>query len=247
MINRRAKLRNAGLRFFRGSKVVLYTSQATNTNSYDDADIVAYSVASGQAKTILHGGFHAIYLPDGYLVYMHSGTLFAIPFDAKRLETTGPATAVVENVVASPDRGTAQFSISDNGTLVYVAGSAVDRNVSIYWMDADGKFTPAPRNARRLRQSCALSGWQAIGDGHQNHPKGRTSGFMIWSETLSRGSLLRVTEISGLSGRRMASASFTTHLKKESRKIFGGFDPMAAEAQPLNAKRQLPESGIVDS
>ncbi len=124
-----------------GSKVVLYTSEATNTNSYDDADIVAYSVASGQPKTILHGGFHAIYLPDGYLVYMHSGTLFAIPFDPKRLETTGLATAVVENVVASPDRGTAQFSISDNGTLVYVAGSAVDRNVSIYWMDAEGNFT----------------------------------------------------------------------------------------------------------
>ena len=125
-----------------GSKEVLYTSQATNTNFYEDADIIAYSVASGQPKTILHGGFHAIYLPDGYLVYMHSGTLFAIQFDPKRLETTGPATAVVENVVASPDRGTAQFSISDNGTLVYVAGSAVDRNVSIYWMDTEGNPSP---------------------------------------------------------------------------------------------------------
>ncbi len=126
----------------RGSKVVLYTSEATNTNTYDDADIVAYSVASGQAKTILHGGFHAIYLPSGYLVYMHNGTLFAIPFDLKRLEVSGQAAAVVDNVVANPSSGAAQFSISDTGTLVYVAGSAVDRNVSIYWMDADGKFTP---------------------------------------------------------------------------------------------------------
>jgi Tol biopolymer transport system component len=171
-----------------GSKVVLYTSQATNTNSYEDADIVAYSVASGQPKTILHGGFHAIYLSDGYLVYMHSGTLFAIPFDAKRLETAGQATAVVENVVASPDRGTAQFSISDNGTLVYVAGSAVDRNVSIYWMDADGKFSP-------LRETPGDYGNLALSpDGKRLAMDIRTSKRTdIWIYDLERDTLSRLT------------------------------------------------------
>src|ERR1700685_1438709 len=60
-----------------------------------------------------------------------------------------------------------------------------------------------------------------------------TFGFTIWSETRSRGSHLLQTEIPipGLFGRRMASALFTTYLKKESRKISGGFVPMAAEAQ----------------
>ena len=171
-----------------GSKAVLYTSQATNTNSYDDADIVAYSIASGQAKTILHGGFHAVYLPDGYLVYMHSGTLFAIPFDPKRLETTGDATAVVENVVASPDRGTAQFSISDNGTLVYVSGSAVDRNVSIYWMDADGHFTPL-RETPGDYQNLALSP-----DGKRLAMDIRASKKTdIWIYDLERDTLSRLT------------------------------------------------------
>jgi Tol biopolymer transport system component len=171
-----------------GSKTVLYTSQATNTNSYDDADIVAYSVASGQAKTILHGGFHAIYLPDGYLVYMHSGTLFAIPFDPKQLQTAGPATAVVENVVASPDRGTAQFSISDNGTLVYVAGSAVDRNVSIYWMDTEGNFSPL-REAPGDYQNLALSP-----DGKRLAMDIRASKRTdIWIYDLDRGTLSRLT------------------------------------------------------
>lgn len=171
-----------------GSKTVLYTSQATNTNSYEDADIVAYSVASGQPKTILHGGFHAIYLPDGYLVYMHSGTLFAIPFDAKRLETAGQATAVVENVVASPDRGTAQFSISDNGTLVYIAGSAVDRNLSIYWMDAEGNFSPL-RETPGDYSNLALSP-----DGKRLAMDIRTSKRTdIWIYDLERGTLSRLT------------------------------------------------------
>jgi eukaryotic-like serine/threonine-protein kinase len=171
-----------------GSKVVLFTSESANTNTYDDADIAAYSVASGQTKTILHGGFHAIYLPSGYLTYMHNGALFAIPFDLKRLETTGPATAVVDNVVASPTNGTAQFSISDTGALVYVAGSAVDRNFSIYWMDADGKFTPlreTPGDYRNL----ALSP-----DGNRlamdiREPK-RTD---IWIYDLERDTLSRLT------------------------------------------------------
>jgi eukaryotic-like serine/threonine-protein kinase len=171
-----------------GSKVVLYTSQATSTNSYEDADIVAYTVASGQPKTILHGGFHAIYLPDGYLVYMHSGTLFAMPFDAKRLEATGPSVAVVENVVASTDRGTAQFSISDNGTLVYVAGSAVDRNLSIYWMDAEGKFSP-------LRETPAEYGSLALSpDGKRLAMDIRAlKKTDIWIYDLERDTLTRLT------------------------------------------------------
>jgi len=172
----------------RSSKVVLYTSEATNTNTYDDADIVAYSVASGQAKTILHGGFHAIYSPSGYLVYMHNGTLFAVPFDLKRLEVSGQAAAVVDNVVASPSSGAAQFSISDTGTLVYVAGSAVDRNVSIYWMDADGNFTPlreTPGDYRNLALS--PDGKRLAVDIHE--PK-RTD---IWVYDLERDTLTRLT------------------------------------------------------
>jgi Tol biopolymer transport system component len=49
---------------------------------------------------------------------------------------------VVEGVTSSPGHGGAQFSFSDTGTFVYVAGSAVNTDVSIYWMDAAGKFTP---------------------------------------------------------------------------------------------------------
>ena len=38
--------------------------------------------------------------------------------------------------------GGAQFSISESGTLVYVAGRSATQNVSIYWMDREGRFTP---------------------------------------------------------------------------------------------------------
>ncbi len=127
--------------FLPTGKDVVFTSSPTSRN-FDDADIVVYSAGSGKPKTILHGGSYARYLPSGHLVYVHNGTLFAVPFDIKRLEVTGQPAPVVEGVATNPDRGGAQFSVSDSGTLMYVAGSAANLNVSIYWMDAAGKFTP---------------------------------------------------------------------------------------------------------
>jgi Tol biopolymer transport system component len=124
-----------------GGKAVLFTSNTHQTN-YEDSDIVVYSVISGQRKTVQRGGFYARYLPSGHVVYMHEGTLFAVPFDLKRLELTGQPAPILEGVVTSPFFAGAQFSFSETGNLVYVAGRSELQNVSIYWMDHEGKFTP---------------------------------------------------------------------------------------------------------
>jgi Tol biopolymer transport system component/predicted Ser/Thr protein kinase len=124
-----------------GSKDVIYTDH-TSGGQFDDADIAVYSTVSGKVKTVLHGGSYPRYLPSGHLVYVHNSTLFAVPFDSTRLEVTGQSAPVVEGVASNPSHGGAQFSFSDSGAFVYVAGSAVNLDVSIYWMDAAGKFTP---------------------------------------------------------------------------------------------------------
>jgi serine/threonine-protein kinase len=124
-----------------GGKDVVFTSSVLR-GSFEGADIVAYNMPTGQRKTVLHGGFYARYLPTGYLVYMHEGTLFAVPFDAKRLEVTGPAAPLLESVVTNPGTGGAQFSFSEAGNLVYVPGGSSAGVRSIYWMDHEGRFQP---------------------------------------------------------------------------------------------------------
>ena len=124
-----------------GGNAVLFTS-STEVGNYENADIVVYSMASGQRKTVQRGGFHARYVFSGHVVYMHEGTLFAVPFDLKRLEVTGPPAPILDGIVTNPATGGAQFSLSDTGNLVYVAGGSVFQNFSIYWMDREGKFTP---------------------------------------------------------------------------------------------------------
>jgi serine/threonine-protein kinase len=122
-----------------GSGAVLFTSSATGAD-FEGGDIVVYS-ASGQRKTLQRGGFYAGYVRSGHVVYMHEGTLFAVPFDLKQLEVTGQPAPILEGVATNPSLGVAQFSFSETGNLVYVAGRRV-QGVSIYWMDREGKFTP---------------------------------------------------------------------------------------------------------
>ena len=124
-----------------GGKAVLFTTSTTGGN-FESGDIVVYSMASGQRKTAHRGGFYARYLPSGHVVYMHEGTLFAVPFDLQRLELTGQPAPILEGIVTNPGVGGAQFSFSETGNLVYVSGGAGAQNVSIYWMDREGKFTP---------------------------------------------------------------------------------------------------------
>jgi Tol biopolymer transport system component len=141
-----------------GSKALLFTSNTTGGTlaGFEDADIIVYSMASGQRKTLQRGGFYARYLPSGHVLYMHEGTLFAVPFDPKLLEVTGQPAPILEGVVTSPVFAGAQFSFSETGNLVYVAGRAGIQNVSIYWMDREGKFTPlreTPGNYNNLALS----------------------------------------------------------------------------------------------
>jgi serine/threonine-protein kinase len=106
-----------------GGQAVLYTVSMGN-NLWDKAKIFVQPLKpAGARKLIIDGGSDARYLPTGQIVYAYQGTLFAIPFDLKRLEVTGGPVPVVEGVRRSqPATGTAQFSFSNNGSLVYVPG-----------------------------------------------------------------------------------------------------------------------------
>jgi len=47
----------------------------------------------------------------------------AVPFDAKRMATTGTAVPAVESILQSTPTAAAQYAVSENGSLVYVAAN----------------------------------------------------------------------------------------------------------------------------
>jgi serine/threonine-protein kinase len=137
-------------RFVGDSKTVLFTvGEIYNPDYYDDAYIDAVNLDTGVRKRILAGANQARFLTGGYLVYGKGGTLFAERFDVDRLETIGQPVPVLEDVGGDPTAGVVHFSLSDNGSLVYVPGGGDANTHTLAWVDRSGEREqiPAPLHA----------------------------------------------------------------------------------------------------
>ncbi len=131
---------------------ILYVNGGTSAAFSDDAMIVAQSLRTGERKTVIQGGTAPRYLSTGHLIYAQGGRLLAIPFDQSRLEVTGTAFPVVEDVWQGLG-GYAAYDVSRNGALVSL--SAGDRGVgnrTLTWVDRTGTRFPIDATARQYSQ-----------------------------------------------------------------------------------------------
>jgi Tol biopolymer transport system component/tRNA A-37 threonylcarbamoyl transferase component Bud32 len=65
---------------------------------------------------------NASYAPPGHLLFHREATLFAQPFNANSLETTGDAIQVAGGVSFNASNGRGDFDASQEGTLIYFQG-----------------------------------------------------------------------------------------------------------------------------
>ena len=121
-----------------GTHVLFTLANGSAPDRWERAHVIVQSLTSPERKTLIEGGSDSWYVPTGHLVYALSGRLFAVAFDLQRLELAGDPVPIVEGVRRStgstsgigvvatrPGAGEAEFSISETGTLAYVAGSPV--------------------------------------------------------------------------------------------------------------------------
>jgi serine/threonine-protein kinase len=119
-------------------RAVLFTVIPTRGNvpgisaSMPSARIEALDLRTGKKQVVLRGGGRPRLTPDGHLLYVSGGTLYAVAFDSELLQTRGEPVAVV---VTS---GLLDFDVSDEGTLVYQANSAVQTK-ELVWVDRQGR------------------------------------------------------------------------------------------------------------
>jgi serine/threonine-protein kinase len=182
-----------------GNRAVLYTANVVAAN-YDEADIVAVSLDTGEQKIILHGGFFARYLPvsedTGYLIYLHESTLLAAPFSVKKLALTGPKTPILEDVSSNTVSG-GDFAISvarpESSPFIYLSGKGQSGAARITWVASDGKaqllhapvgiyFTP------RFSPDGKRIAFSMVG----------SQGEDIWMKDLERDTPSRLTFLPGL-------------------------------------------------
>ena len=139
---------------------VLYTIGSA-TGNYDQAKIAVLSLRDGRSQVILEGGTSARYV-RGHIVYSHSGTLFAVPFDTDQLKVTGSPVPIASDVAERPGavrgrspNGASYFVAADDGTLVYVPqGPSLPSE--LVWVNRKGVATPVS-NIRRDYDSPRIS------------------------------------------------------------------------------------------
>jgi eukaryotic-like serine/threonine-protein kinase len=110
--------------------------------NWDFARIAALSLETGELDFLINGGTSPHFVATGHLVFTRGKTLMAAPFDVARRKVTGAAVTVLDGVKTEA-WGAAQFAVSDEGTLIYLPGSAgwMGKLVSV---DRRGVATPLP-------------------------------------------------------------------------------------------------------
>jgi dipeptidyl aminopeptidase/acylaminoacyl peptidase len=87
------------------------------------------------------------YLSPGYIVYVAQGVLYGVRFDARSLSVQGEAVPILDGVLTK-DGGAAELAVADNGTLVFVPGSARPALRRLAWVSRNGSTTALPLEPR---------------------------------------------------------------------------------------------------
>ena len=163
-----------------------------------DNELVIRSLASEDEKVILRGGFGFRYVPSGHIVYAVNRTsdhvdLAAVPFDLNSRQVTGPSVNVIPDVELSISGNTAQFFVSETGTLVYVPTSSTTqiRGTRLVSVSGSGQPTLIPAEPHDYSDPRVSPDGRFIAahlQGDQND---------IWVTDVVRGTLVRLSYDAG--------------------------------------------------
>jgi serine/threonine-protein kinase len=174
-----------------GGRAVLFTV-LHQIDSPENAEIDLLELQSGRRNVLFRGGSNPHYAASGHVVYGVSGTLWAVPFDIDKLQVHGTPVQVAENVMMKVS-GALNFSVAQDGSLVYVPGETVGNpQITLVWVDRQGHEEPIPAPVRQYRYARISPDGKRVAleiDDQEND---------IWTWDFSRKMLTRLTFDPGL-------------------------------------------------
>ncbi len=145
---------------------------------------------TGTQRLLLDDVVQAWYLPNGRLVYVRrDGVAVAAPFDLARLEITGEAIPVLEEVAVQNQNGFAPIAWSASGSMAYIRGAGSASDNLVVRVGRDGSVTPLDTT-----WSGAFNGLALSPDGHRLAVGvGVGSGINVWLKDLDGGPFSKLT------------------------------------------------------
>ena len=138
-----------------GTDVVLYTRWR---GSVATSDLVAHSMATGEERRLVDGSGVQV-TASGHIVFGDDAELWAAPFDAEKLALTGEPVRLAENLLTFTRGGAANFAVTANGTVVYVATSVgISGSEALIRVEHDGSnATPVHTDTLQSPRQLQLS------------------------------------------------------------------------------------------
>jgi hypothetical protein len=165
-------------------KSVLYTFRGSSGSGAAVLDL-----RTRTHRVLINSAHTARYAPSGHLVYVRDSTLFAAPFNLKRLAVTGPEVPVAEGVGLG-------YTFSDSSLMVFISGTTNSGQSGppskLEWIDRQGNSQPLTEAPQRW-ESIAISPNGKLVAGHISDFKSTPMRFDIWLYDLERRTLTRLT------------------------------------------------------
>jgi serine/threonine-protein kinase len=120
-----------------GNRGLLYL--AGLAGNFAESRVELLELASGEVRVLQANAMYPRYLSTGHIAFIYEGTLTVMGFDAATLEVTSPPVAMVKGVRHMFGNGAANYSVADNGTLLYIPGEGSQVEIQLQRFMPDGE------------------------------------------------------------------------------------------------------------
>jgi serine/threonine protein kinase/Tol biopolymer transport system component len=135
---------------FPGGEWVYFTVGAErNPGDYEDAEIAAVSLKTGERRSLIQGASMARYAKPGHMLFSRGGVLMSAPVDPDNPKLLGPAVPVLDKIAGQQTSGAVHFATSETGTLAFVTAREGEYDMRLAWVDRWGKVTVLAAPPRR--------------------------------------------------------------------------------------------------
>ena len=104
----------------------IIVSSSSLVAANNDSDILLYNANTGLHETIIPNAYNARFMVEtGQIIFVRDSSLWGVLFDINELKIIGDENLLVKNIETNGILGSAAYSFSRNGRLIYLPGTDV--------------------------------------------------------------------------------------------------------------------------